>query len=100
MRARDSPYGRQTQTSSTLRCREEGVEDAFEIVFTYAAAGVGNFDDGFFATILSFLPADANGNCSPLLNRFDRIDDQIQNRVFNLRGVCLKNDVFGRWPTL
>ena len=72
------------------------VKDARQIFFANAAAIVRDFYHGFlvkFRFAFAFGPPDTNRDLAFTFDGFDRIDDQIQHRVFDLRGVRHQFDV-------
>ena len=96
MQASDASYCRKTQARPALGLRKEGVEDAREIFLTDAATVVRDFYDSFlgrvFVVVVRGAP-DSDRDLAFTFNGLDRIDDQVEHRVFNLRGVCHEHDV-------
>src|SRR5205085_2317745 len=67
-----------------------------KIFFADSMAGVRNFDDRFFAAIFSFFLPDPYRDASFFFDRFDGINNQVQNGVFDLRRVRMNDEIFRR----
>src|SRR5215831_14501816 len=96
MRPRDASHRRQSQAGAAFGGREEGIENALQVVFADASSGVGYFNDCLFAGLVRFKPLNAHGNPSFAFNRFDGVDHQIEDRIFNLCGIGVHDDIFFR----
>ena len=87
MRPCDPAHRRQAKAGPALGRGEKRVENAAKIFFADASARVRNFDDRFFAAILSLSLPDFYRDAAFLFDRFDSIDNQIQNGILDLRRV-------------
>src|SRR5262245_35608369 len=96
MSTRDSTHGRKAEPGSTFRGGKKWVEDAAKIFFADSATVVRNFDHSFFANLFIFLLAEPYTDVTFILDRFDRVDNQIQHRIFDLRRIGIQHDVLSR----
>jgi len=73
--AGDPANSRKPQSRAPFGGGVKRIEDEAKIFFADSVAGIGNFDDGFRAGLFRLLQTDTHGNASPIVNRFDRIDE-------------------------
>src|SRR5437764_14330478 len=94
MRPRDPAHRRQPEARTTLGRGKESVEDATKILRAYAPARVRHLDDCFFAVVFSLFLPDSDSDASFFFDRFDGVNNQIQNRIFDLRRVSKNDEIF------
>src|SRR5262249_29360661 len=79
-----------------LRRGEKGIKDAGKILFTDAATGILDLDYRFVTKLFRLLLANIDRDTSFILNGFNRVDNKIENGVFDLRSVGIENYIFCR----
>jgi hypothetical protein len=90
VRSSDTTNRWQPEASPRLSRGEERIEDPSEIFFTDTVAIVRHFHYSFrfkFFGLIVFRSGHPNPNLTIAICRFDGIDDQVQDGVFNLRRV-------------